>query len=424
MDFESIKQAVLSELQTNEFFKGGAVIALIGWLTMRLRVIPGTIQRLAERFGTVSVTFSHGNEEFNAMASEIIRQYEGVKTGEFLHVPMHGDEVQLVPSGSRWLRKGLCLINTVFSRRELQASGMGSHSVTFTLEITACGIGKTRAVKALIADATRDFRNRKQGRLHVQSCSDGWWEDQCELPSRTFDNVYSDWSTAIREDLDRFLSQEQDYVKKGIPWRRGYCLCGPPGTGKTSMAIAMANHLARDLRIVGRQSGKDLAKVISGDRGLTLMEDIDAMTSVVKSRKEDRDDSSSLGFNLAELLNAIDGAMSGHGAIMILTTNYPGRIDDALMRPGRIDLVCEMGYLTASEWDALCESYFGEHLPLMPAKMTAAEAQSLYQRSEFDQERFLQLIQQAGDTIGRDARTETRGTVETSRAPQDVRLSC
>jgi len=36
-------------------------------------------------------------------------------------------------------------------------------------------------------------------------------------------------------DCTRFLNSERWYAERGIPYRRGYLLHGPPGTGKTSL---------------------------------------------------------------------------------------------------------------------------------------------------------------------------------------------
>ena len=37
------------------------------------------------------------------------------------------------------------------------------------------------------------------------------------------------------------------------------------------------------------------------------------------------------------LLNAIDGAFAPEGRVLIMTSNYPERLDEALVRPGRVD---------------------------------------------------------------------------------------
>jgi hypothetical protein len=50
--------------------------------------------------------------------------------------------------------------------------------------------------------------------------------------------------------------------------------------------------------------------------------------------------------NLSFLLNILDGVLETPGRIMIMTSNYPERLDKALIRPGRIDIMLDVGYCT------------------------------------------------------------------------------
>ena len=48
-----------------------------------------------------------------------------------------------------------------------------------------------------------------------------------------------------------------------------------------------------------------------------------------------------MGITMSGLLNAIDGVASQEGRVLIMTTNYPEKLDDALIRPGRVDMKIE-----------------------------------------------------------------------------------
>ena len=49
--------------------------------------------------------------------------------------------------------------------------------------------------------------------------------------------------------------------------------------------------------------------------------------------------------NLSGLLNVLDGVVETPGRMVIMTTNHPDILDDALIRPGRIDKILELGYM-------------------------------------------------------------------------------
>jgi len=57
-----------------------------------------------------------------------------------------------------------------------------------------------------------------------------------------------------------------------------------------------------------------------------------AFKAVQKSDKDRQ------GITLSGLLNAIDGVASHEGRVLVMTTNFPDKLDEALIRPGRIDM--------------------------------------------------------------------------------------
>lgn len=84
----------------------------------------------------------------------------------------------------------------------------------------------------------------------------------------------------IMEDLDSFCRNKGYYSRIGKPWKRGYLLHGPPGTGKTTMIAAMANYLKYDIydiELTAVKSNSDLRKLLVETTGksIIVMEDID-----------------------------------------------------------------------------------------------------------------------------------------------------
>ena len=66
---------------------------------------------------------------------------------------------------------------------------------------------------------------------------------------------------------------------------------------------------------------------------------------------------------LGSFLEAMDGMIDHNGRICIFTTNYPDRLDKALMRPGRIDLVIEMKKMRRVDVADIYKLWFNDSIP-------------------------------------------------------------
>lgn len=185
--------------------------------------------------------------------------------------------------------------------------------------------------------------------------------------------------------VSNFLSKEQAYVNLGIPWRTGLLLYGPPGTGKTSLATSLAHSLSLPTYFVSLSSIEDdqsLAELFTviPPRSILLLEDVD-IARAVKSR----DDDSPRGITMSGLLNVLDGLLSPHGVITILTTNHRDILDPAIIRPGRVDIEEEIGYIDNYQLSKLCETFIGfipENLPdVSNVKISPADIVGIFKKN-------------------------------------------
>ncbi|KAG6876014.1 hypothetical protein C0992_001369 [Termitomyces sp. T32_za158] len=128
---------------------------------------------------------------------------------------------------------------------------------------------------------------------------------------------------------------------KGIPYRRGYLLHGPPGSGKTSFIQALAASLSYDICLLNLSerglSDDKLNHLLSNapERSFVLIEDIDA---VFNKRVQTTEDGYQSSVTFSGFLNALDGVASGEERIIFMTTNHIKKLDPALIRPGRVDV--------------------------------------------------------------------------------------
>jgi chaperone BCS1 len=234
---------------------------------------------------------------------------------------------------------------------------------TRTLVLRTIGRKKNR-IKLMIDEAFRLYHRLDQISL-VTYDSSGRYQVQ-KVPKRTWDSVFipQEVKLDIRADVKNFFADKAWYSKVGTPHRRGYLFHGPPGTGKSSLAKAIASEFNKMVCYINLRSmscDTTLQDVLSKVKDcIVLIEDVDAMdltnnrttptpttetkdevvlnatTGVLVSGAEAKKEAP-VGVTLSGLLNSIDGIVASEGRILILTTNHPEKLDPAILRPGRID---------------------------------------------------------------------------------------
>lgn len=194
------------------------------------------------------------------------------------------------------------------------------------------------------------------------------WQQRAVRPRRPLETVYLDQDRKqdLLQDMEEYLSKDTAkwYQDRGIPYRRGYLFHGAPGTGKTSLALSLAGHFKLTVYIVSLLDNditdSALIALLQTIRAgsLLLLEDVDSAglgretdttttpDSAVKKATDKRTYRTSTRVTLSGLLNAIDGAGAPEGHILIMTSNRPDELEDALVRPGRVDV--RVGFENAS----------------------------------------------------------------------------
>jgi hypothetical protein len=188
------------------------------------------------------------------------------------------------------------------------------------------------------------------------------------VPKRPLSSLTLD-EALVREamgDLDDFLSPAYKAFcpVKGITYRRGWLLEGPPGNGKSSFITAIGSYLGAEVGIVSLNH-KDLddmtlRRLMEGadeptdPPRLLVLEDVDCLFD---QREGSKEGGSRVTFS--GLLNALDGVGAAENAIVIMTTNHPEKLDPALIRPGRVD----RRFLFADPDDARIAAHYGKFFP-------------------------------------------------------------
>ncbi|KAK5330573.1 hypothetical protein LTR70_000403 [Exophiala xenobiotica] len=222
------------------------------------------------------------------------------------------------------------------------------------------------------------------------------WSRLTAKPRRALDTVILDpvQKQSVLKDIAEYMdeSTQNFYGDHGIPYRRGYLFYGPPGcASKFNLDVYVLTLLDHELQ------DSDLMSLMNQlpSPSLLLLEDIDtaglsrkkpfadtagsglagmfggggrrgmrrglppgavaAASGTTKTEPNlDSDDEDTnkqaTRVSLSGLLNAIDGVAAPEGHILIMTTNKPHELDDALVRAGRISV--KVAFTNASQQQA------------------------------------------------------------------------
>ena len=171
-----------------------------------------------------------------------------------------------------------------------------------------------------------------------------------KVPDSTYDMIggLSEQIKEVREVIELPIKHPEIFDALGISQPKGVILYGPPGTGKTLLARAVAHHT--DCTFI-RVSGNELVQKYIGE-GARLVRELfvmarqhapsiifmDEIDSIGGQRIDDESrGDSEVQRTMLELLNQLDGFEAANNIKIIMATNRIDILDDALLRPGRID---------------------------------------------------------------------------------------
>ncbi|MDB5676401.1 MAG: family ATPase, partial [Sphingomonas bacterium] len=163
----------------------------------------------------------------------------------------------------------------------------------------------------------------------------------------TYDDIGGMGSTIdqLREMVELPLRYPELFQRLGVDPPKGVLLHGPPGTGKTRLARAVANESAAEFFLIngpeimgsayGESEGKLRQVFEEAAKAAPSIVFIDEIDSIAPKRGQVSGEAEKR--LVAQLLTLMDGLESRANIVVIAATNRPEAIDEALRRPGRFD---------------------------------------------------------------------------------------
>lgn len=319
----------------SEFVRGMVALAimgaLIGGVLGTIRYTPKIIWQLIQRKWAVSITTRDQNlirwigvwmarSDYGQVCQWLDARTVHVDDGLMAVImPGHGMHSFKQDGVRYWLG------------HELEDQGVAGKKSVLTIKTIGSG---REPLERLIGMAV-DMANEEHRDKNVTYVNDhnGWWSRVRLSPLRSSKSLFlrQGLFDKMLEDADKFLTGPERYYDRGLPYRRGYLLHGPPGNGKSTIVQVLATELNLPIYMLSltdpdlTDTALAMALGRTPDRCLLVIEDFEKI------------DLEKTDVTVSGLLNAIDGPLASEGRLLVMTANEPDAISKYFLRPGRID---------------------------------------------------------------------------------------
>lgn len=183
----------------------------------------------------------------------------------------------------------------------------------------------------------------------IQTITGYQWAHHSVRKCRDMGTIYipAKIKTQLIKNLEQFYNSSDLYDKYGVTWKYVHLFYGVPGTGKTSTVLALASIFNKNIAKLtvtpdlNSQHIEALFKTVQ-DNTVILLEDVDALFTERKSVGS---------IDFSTILNCMDGLTTKRGLVLFMTTNHVTKLDEAFVRPGRVD--CKIEFLPPTKEDLL-----------------------------------------------------------------------
>jgi chaperone BCS1 len=359
----------LADLQRNDYFRAGVGLLLVNMTYQVAKVLLTSAWTRFQYMWMVSVEISSRDHAHSWILEWLHEQpctkksrrlalettYDKTEDGDskprLIFFPSIGNHLLCYKGRWVWLQR----------TRDESTADFATGSAQETMTLTTFGRDR-QLIRELITEAMSFVLKKEEGKTVVYTPMNGTWvKFGAPRASRPLNSVVLNAGVAenILDDILKFFSSAQWYLSRGIAYKRGYLLYGPPGCGKTSFVMAIAGTLNMSICMVNLNNrdldDTQLSALLNNTphrKCLILIEDVDAAMSSQEKPLGN-------GVTLSGLLNVLDGVISPtEGRIIFMTTNHYDTLHPALVRPGRVDVKIHLSLATRYQAEKLFLNFF------------------------------------------------------------------
>lgn len=349
---EQLQTLVMTNLTSNQMLSAGIGTVVTGGLLVAIKEIPYNVYFKIKKFFSIELTLTTRHECYN----DVIKLVNG-KRFPFL---TRNFSLTFFASSSKGLIPGYGSSYGVYNGKffHIQKEKLENKN-EIEDQITISFLTRDKSiVNQLIDEASEKEDYSKTIRVYC-GYSKYMGLTYKDMPKRPLDTVFIDDSVkdSLMNRIRKFQANEKWYLDRGIPYKLSILLYGIPGTGKTSLVKAVASELNKNISYIDSFDNIDSMMEDVNKDNVIVIEDIDAINNL--SNREDDDEPKNEKDTLQKVLNVLDGMSTPHGAIFIMTTNYPDKLDPALRRKGRIDEMVEIPLVAKETMQKMFKAFYG-----------------------------------------------------------------
>jgi mitochondrial chaperone BCS1 len=361
----------------NAFASGGLLLMAIGGLSVYLRAVPNKLWDWIAGQTTMIITVKDDDAAFVWVKEWFLEQRFLTRVRRVdLDTTMRSERIALIPAPGIhwfWYRRRPFVVFFYRSEDSRERIARRSESLTFRT------LGRDRGFLQHFVDDVVACHIRRLGvQSRLFAYNEGWDVVEGYAPRLLSSVILQPGEKEyLVQDIERFRRSRARYERLGVPYHRGYLFYGPPGTGKTSVASALAAHFGLSIYSVnlGDFNDRTLMNAVNqvAPNSVLLFEDIDCMKTATTrglsnadpengghARRENEATADRNAVTLSGLLNVLDGFYAPTNVLFMMTTNRIESLDEALLRPGRIDYKLYLGKANARQKIELYRRFFPE----------------------------------------------------------------